>query len=219
MLPGNPNAADLLRLRKARTRARVEVISAGTAYTDARRAAFNKELASTVRCASPFLLSLLTLEALDLRDVIGRVKPMAEWPHYPRLSRVIGTGAKVTHAFRYRANGLAPRYPAPGDESLHGLNLPLDDGGWAQIRIVAHSVEVRATIGTLVFETRFGKLRITTAKPLPIAITVGTIGRLVDDVVGHPTIDGRGWRVLSAENSTAATIFVVATGAARWSMV
>ena len=129
MVPRNPTEADLLRLRKARTRARVEVISAGLAYTEARRAAFNKELASTVRCASPFLLSLLTLEALDLRDVVDRIEPTAEWPRYPRLSRIIGGGAKGTHVFRYRANGLAPRYQAPNDEPLHGLNIPLDDGG------------------------------------------------------------------------------------------
>ncbi|MGI4732228.1 MAG: hypothetical protein ACRYFW_10805 [Janthinobacterium lividum] len=68
--PPGPTDADLRRLRMSRVRARLEVAAAQMIYRGAKRAAFRRELAATVRCASPFLVSLLAIDELALGDVV-----------------------------------------------------------------------------------------------------------------------------------------------------
>lgn len=215
-LPCEPDVADLRRLRDARREARATVAEADARYAGERRAAFRLELAATVRFASPFLERLLALEGLTLGDVAARIEPLPGWPSVPRLSQIFYSRNYVGHASKATVVARKYGFPVARRPDLHGISIPLDGGGLAYVQIVGHSLEVRATIGALIFETRFGELHITTTEAVPVALAAAAVGRAVDDLVSHPATNGRGWQVKAAETTFQKTMFTVETGSVRW---
>ncbi|MDH7971267.1 hypothetical protein QH494_03665 [Sphingomonas sp. AR_OL41] len=221
--PDPSTAGDRVRFRSARRRAhrRVEGI------TDARRLvlrwAFREEMGVNVRSASPFLVGLLRGEHLTLDEAVHLINPLPGWPRRPRLSSA-GSGAlgPNLHMFRHYFAGLAAGvgHPPLRDE-FHGHTFILAEGGHARMQVVGHSIEVEAKIGSVRFETRFGVLRIELDRSLPETLALASLGRDVEQIVDHPALLGRGWRiveVVAARSPFLGSVLVVPTGAIPYSL-
>jgi hypothetical protein len=221
-----PSQADRRRLRDARARARIAVEEAGRRHQAEVDAVFREEIGSTVRSVSPFLASLMAAEGYSLDDVVKGIKPAQGWPHRPRLTSGGLDDDPSRHLIRYYAASLLSRQ---GKMSLpdpaHDVWMPLSDGGWARVHIAGHSIEVDARIGAIRLVTRFGELRVEVPQS-PETPGVSISGRRIADIVRHPALKGRDWRVAAVEPASppsGGSILVVVTGAttyrlpwARW---
>jgi hypothetical protein len=95
---------------------------------------------------------------------------------------------------------------------MHGVNVDLSGYTSAKVHIDAHSIEVRVRLGTAIFSTRFGLLRIGIGRYLPETLGVACGGRRVEDIVDHQSLYGTGWRVIEVEASKHGSVLVVETG-------
>ena len=211
--PGAPTSVDLHRLRRARREARTAIDEAEARYEGERLAAFRRELRSSVRCVSPFLLSLLLEEDLELDDVVARIAPTLGWPQRPRLSRVFPGSGAAPHPLRHARAAAAVGLPQWEPEMLHEHGLRLKCGGWARVQVVAHALEVKAKVEGAVFETRFGELRVTVKGAMPLALAAAAVGRPLDGLLAHSATSRRGWLVSRVDNSGSTSTVVAATGA------
>lgn len=90
-----------------------------------------------------------------------------------------------------------------------------------RLEIVAHSIEVEARIGGLVFETLFGVLRIALERRLPETLAAGCVERLIESVIEHAALCGRGWMITGIEEPVSPTLaqaLIVATGSTAYQM-
>ncbi|WP_162233319.1 hypothetical protein, partial [Sphingomonas sp. Leaf33] len=163
---------------------------------------FRAEIAAAVRSTSPFLSTLLEANGSTLDQASFLIKPAPGWPLRPRMSgnSLLGLGGG-RHFFRNYlaslASGGGVKPPVRGDS--HGYSFFLNEGGWARVQIVGHSLEIDAEIGPLRFETRFGALRIELDRGLPETLAVACIGRPVDEVIDHESLRGHGWRIIEVD--------------------
>lgn len=186
-------------MRAARTHARYEVKAIEAARRTALEAAFRKEIGAVVRLASPLLVSLLAEEGMSLDDACLGIEPQLGWPARPRLSHGRAKGQLVrTHVLRHYLAGIRP--PAPTRPINGGYLIDRKDQGWFCIDVVQHSLEVTATIGPVVLATRLGELRIELSQPIPEALFLASRGRLVEEIVDHEALRGRGWRIFRIED-------------------
>lgn len=195
-----PTATDCDRLRKARVQAHARAKAIDDEHSAALRDAYREEIGAVVRSASPFLISLLAVEGTTLDDAVRLIEPQPGWP---RRLRVQGSGLPgrkgYTHILRhYRAGLLADELPVPPRD---GLKFDGVDDGWIRIEIVDHSVEVSGKIGRVFFETRFGQLRFELMDELPQSLFIACRGRLIEELVDHVALRGRGWRIVDIEES------------------
>jgi len=209
-----PTAGDVRRLRAARSGARAEVRAIETTRNVAMLVAFRREIGAVVRVASPLLISLLADEGMELDDACLSIEPQQGWPARPRLSQSFKKEPQAhTHLLRHYIAGLpqeAPRRPVLG-----GHLVERKDGGWFCIDVVNHSLEVSAMIGPVTLTTRYGELYVGFADRIPETILAGSVGRLVEEIVDHAALRGRGWRIVAIEDPEwpeVRSTLVVATG-------
>lgn len=89
-----------------------------------------------------------------------------------------------------------------------------------RIEVVDHSLEVNARIGPVIFASRFGELRVELVEEVPETLFLGCVGRLIEEVVDHVALRGRGWRVIAVENPEldVGQVLVVAAGSVEYRM-
>ena len=230
--PDPITAADRRQLKAAREEARVRVGEISRDGSGSPRDVFRWEVGTTVRSASPFLLSLVASHGKLLDDVVDGIAPSRGWPRSPGVSRIAGTrfrpiedrphcclvstGLGWTKAVLVRGFG-------------HGFTFVQSGDDWARLEIVGHSLEVEARIGGLTFETLFGVLRITWDRRLPETLAAGCVGRSIESVLEHAALCGRGWVITGIEEPVSSTLaqgLIVATGStayrmpwARWRLI
>lgn len=209
--PDAPCQPDARRMRTARGKARRAMAEAEARYVASSTEAFRHEIGATVRSASPFLIVLLASDALLLDDVVEMIEPGCGWPHRPRLSLRGNAWLGGKHAFRHMAAGLR-QYVWPDTLLMHGTSVDLSGYKTAKVRIIAHSIEVRVRLKTVTFDTCFGLLRIELGRHLPETLAIACVGRLVEEIVDHPSPRGFGWRVAAVEPSINGSALVVETG-------
>jgi len=214
--------ADRRLLRAARAEAREQVWEIRRGRGTTMRDAFQREIGATVRSASPFLVSLVASEGLSVDELVHRIEPSERWPRSPSLSRradyqpvhdahanyVIHTASGWQKAIRLRGLGHRISFMRSGDD-------------WAHLEVVDHSLELEARIGRVKMETLFGTLRIHLDDPLPQTLAAACAGRLVEDIVDHVALRGRGWlitEVLDTESPLTGPTLVVATGSTAYRM-
>ncbi len=214
-----PTPDDHRRLRSARRLAHRGSRENKAVFDAAMLATFRAELGAVVRSASPVLIGLLELDGLPLDHAVALIMPQDDWPRKPRLApspfnlsrRPLTlpakyTSARLPQALSYPANGY--RYDRP-------------DGGHLHLQVMDHSLELVARIGRALFVTRFGELRIELADELPEAIVTACLGRMIDEVVDHPALRGRGWPIVDFEDSgmpLAGHELIVRTGSVPYRM-
>lgn len=213
-----PTRADRRRLQKGRVLAFARVKAIDEARSAALRAAFREEIGAVVRSASPFLISLLSIEGLALDDATLLLEPQAGWPRRQRLEGSGLPGRKgYTHILRHhRAGMLAQQMSVP---LLDGFRIPSVDDGWIRIEIVGHSLEVSGKMGPVFFETRYGELRFELIDVMPQALFLACKGRPIEEVVDHVTLRGRCWRIVETEDPKLPGMgqsLVVATGSVAY---
>lgn len=200
--PDPPSAADRHRLRVARTRAKQRVEEIAETKRQALGAAFWEEIGAVVRSVSPFLVSLMDAESMPLDRAVRLIEPAPSWPRRPRLSKGGCVGHESgRHIFRYYLANISSsgKHVPPLRDGTHGHSFDLSGGGWARILVVGHSLEVDAHIGPLRFETRFGVLRIEMESCLPETLAMACVGKLAAEIVDHPALSGRDWRITDVE--------------------
>lgn len=213
-----PTEADRRRMRVARSRAHRRVKEIEEVTRTATLAAFREELVAIVRSASPFLVLLLQAAGLSLDDAAMLIAPPRGWPYRPRLpcnNAADPTAAR--HIVRHYLAGLLPKHRVRcGDRvSRQGHKIDMADGSWLRIEVAGHSLEATARIGPVRFETRFGELRVEMDGELPGSLTIGCIGRPIEQVVDHPALRGRGWLIKGVEDAVlpfVGSVLVVPTG-------
>lgn len=217
-------AADRRRLKAARAEARVRAGEIGRVGGGSLREVFRQEVGTTVRSASPFLLSLVAAQGKSLDELVDRIEPSSGWPRSPGVAqitatrfrplddeppyRLVSTESGWTKAFRIRGIG-------------HGFTFARSGDDWAILEIVGHSLEVEALIAGLRFETLFGVLRIAMEHRLPETLAAGCVGRLIGDVIDHLSLRERGWVITGIEEPVSPTVpqaLIVATGSTPYRM-
>lgn len=189
-----------------------------TARDDAVLAAFRAEIGAVVRSASPLLVSLLVGEGLTLDDAAAMLRPQTCWPARPRLSGSL-TGRRVhPHLLRYQMIGLSNGQLS--EPPLHGRRIERADGGYILVQVADHSIDLNAQIGRVWLETRFGELRVEFMDKVPETLFTGCVGRLIEEVVDHKTLRGRGWRIVAIEETSliSGQTLIVATGSVAYTM-
>lgn len=89
------------------------------------------------------------------------------------------------------------------------------------VHVVDHSIELIARIGRVYLFTLFGELRVELDDELPEVILSACIGWLIDEIVDHEALRGRGWRIVAVEESyppLQGQTLVVATGSVPYRM-
>ncbi|WP_375398456.1 nucleotidyl transferase AbiEii/AbiGii toxin family protein [uncultured Sphingomonas sp.] len=176
---------------------------------------FRAELGAVVRSASPLLISLLAIDGLTLDDAMALIDPGRSWPRQPRLSgRSFGHPAR-NHLLRYyiREMPLGPLAEPP----WHGHTFHRADGDYVTMKIVDHSLELKAKIALVWLETRFGELRVQLDEPFPETLATACVGRPLEEVVDHEAWQWRGWQIVDVEEPEASYFgqtLIVATGSA-----
>lgn len=105
----------------------------------------------------------------------------------------------MSFVLRHYVAGLHPKGGAAIPS--YGYRMDRATGGWLRIEVMDHSVEVRGGIGPIFFETRFGELRVELTEEIPQTLLTGSIGRLIEEVVDHAALRGRGWRIVAVEDA------------------
>lgn len=213
-----PTAGDRRRLRRARREARARAAAIGMARDHALLAAFRAEVGAVVRSASPLLISLLAGERLTLDDVAELMRPQACWPARPRLSGALAGRRVHPHLLRYHMIGLSNGQLS--EPPLHGHRIERADGGYLLVQIADHSVDLNALIGRVWLETRFGELRVELMDEVPETLFTGCVGRLIEEIVDHEALRGRGWRIVAIEESSpiSGQTLIVAMGSVQYRM-
>lgn len=188
------------------------------ARDDAVLAAFRAEVGAVVRSASPLLVSLLAGEGLTLDDAAALIRPLSCWPARPRLSGKLGRRRVHPHLLRYHMIGLSNGQLS--EPPLHGHRIERADGGYLLVQIADHSLDLNARIGRVWLETRFGELRVEFMDEVPETIFMGCVGRLIEEVVDHEAVRGRGWRIVATEEASliSGQTLIVAMGSVAYRM-
>lgn len=178
---------------------------------------FRYEIGATVRSASPFLIALLASDDMLLDDVVETIEPGCGWPRRARLSPRRNALRSGKHALRQIA---ACRRQNAWPETLLMQRASVKLSGYyaAEVRIVAHSIEIHVRLKTVTFDTCFGILRIALGRHLPETLAVACVGRLVEEIVDHISLRGFGWRVAAVEPSINGSVLVVETGSVEYQM-
>lgn len=222
--PDPINAADRRRMKAARAEARLRVAEISRNGGGSPRDVFRREVGTTVRSASPFLLALLASLETSVDDVVDRIEPSPEWPRSPGVRRIAGTKFLPVddwHGFGLVSTALGWTRAVRVRDFGHGLTFNQSGDDWARLEIVGHSLEVEARIGGLMFETLFGMLRITLERRLPETLAAGCVGRSIESVIEHAALCGRGWVITGIEepvSPTSAQALIVATGSTAYRM-
>lgn len=217
-------AADRRRLNAARAEARVRAGDIRRDGGGSLRDVFRQEVGTTVRSASPFLLSLVAAQGKSLDELVDRIEPSSGWPRSPGVAQITGT--------RFRPLEDEPHYRLMDTESGwtkafrirgigHGFTFAHSGDDWGMLEIVGHSLEAEALIGGLSFDTLFGVLKITLERRLPETLAAGCVGRSIESVIEHAALCGRGWVITGIEEPvlpTLAQALIVATGSTAYRM-
>ncbi len=222
--PDPITAADRRRMSAARAEARLRVAAISRNGGGSPRDVFRREVGTTVRSASPFLLALAASLDKSVDEVVDRIEPSPGWPRSPGVRRIAGTRFLPVddwHGFGIlsTALGWTPAVRVRGFG--HGFTFNKSGDDWARLEIVGHSLEAEARIGGLMFETLFGVLRITLERRLPEALAAGCVGRSIESVIEHAALCGRGWVITGIEepvSPTSAQALIVATGSTPYRM-
>jgi hypothetical protein len=218
-MPDLPTDADHRRQRSARRQARLREARIEAVRDAALLATFRLELSATVRSASPLLISLLAMDGLTLDDAVSLIRPQAGWPRRPRLSG--RSSSRAARAYWSRWNVLGRRSTQLSQPPLHQHRFHRADGGYLMVHVVDHSIELIARIGRVYLFTLFGELRIELDDELPEVILSACVGWLIDEVVDHEALRGRGWRIVAVKESyrpLQGQTLVVATGSVPYRM-
>lgn len=193
-----PTLSDHRCVRFARRKARERVKEIEKEHEAAVLDAFRAEMGATVRSASPLLIPLLAEFEMTLDEAVALFQPQAEWPYRPKLFGPKGARRAGGHMYRHSAAGLRRMHITRPPLNCCSFDRP--DGGYLLIQVVDHSIEFHAKIGNVILSTRFGELRVEFLDQLPEVVFVGTVGRLVEEVVDHHAWRGRGWRIVEVDD-------------------
>lgn len=220
-----PTGSDRRRIRRARRDARALCGEIEAAHDLAVNAAFRAELGGVVRSASPVLVSLLALEGMSLDEAVGLLQPTFGWPALPRLAGPTRARSAHLNLARYysqaRISQFAKRWPRPTCERpFYSRMLDRADGGYLTLQVIDHSLEVEASIGPALIESRFGELSIEFNRELPATVFAACVGRLIEEIVDHESWRGRGWRITATteEDYPLGPRLIVTTGAVGYRM-
>lgn len=223
-MPDAPTDGDRRRIRNARRDARARNREIEAARDAAVVEAFRVELGVAVRSASPLLIAMLAIEGVTLDDAVGTLEPMSGWPARPRLSTTTAKSVNA-HLMRYymatRVSQFARRPPAQITERpLVSRMFRRAGGGYVEMQVADHSLEVEVRIGPALIKTRFGELSIELDFDLPATILAGSVGRLVEEIVDHEAWRGRGWRIAATadEDFPLGQRLIVVTGSIDYRM-
>lgn len=222
--PDPITAADRRRMQAARAEARLRVAEISRNGGGSPRDVFRREVGTTVRSASPFLLALVASLETSLNDVVDRIQPSPEWPRSPGVRRIAGTKFLPVddwHGYGMVSTALGWTRAVRVRNFGHGLTFNRSGDDWARLEIVGHSLEVEARIGGPMFETLFGVLRITLERRLPETLAAGCVGRSIESVIEHAALCGRGWVITGIEEPVSpdsAQALIVATGSTAYRM-
>lgn len=219
-----PTVGDHRRIRNARSKARVRARKIDADRDAALVEAFRTELGEVVRSASPLLISMLAIEGLTLDDAVASLEPKPLWPSRPRLSGSAKGVQMNPHHVRYHAlrpSQFMARPPAQiTQRPVVARMFDRTGGGYVELQVVDHSLEVEARIGPAWIETRFGELSIELDRQLPGTILADCAGRLVEEIIDHQSWRGRGWRIaaIAEEEYPLGERLIVATGSVDYRM-
>ena len=211
-------ATDRRRIRDARAVARTAFRATSRDDEEQVRELFRQEIGTDVRSASPFLLSFVASRGESVDRLLDRIRPAPRWPRSPALSArpavqfrrarepyrrfVIGTTTGDREVIRLRGFGHGALFTQAGDD-------------WACLEVVDHSLEIEARIGPVKLETLFGVLRVELDHPVPETLAATCVGRSACEVVDHPALRYRHWRIEAVEESPSPTLgqtLVIETG-------
>ena len=213
-----PTDRDRRRQKIARARAHRQVAAIEEARQSALQSVFREELARVVRSASPLLIGFLAVEGLTLDDAVLQVEPQRGWPRLPRLKGVRVANHKIgRHLVRHITAGLVRKSQGIRQrlDARQGYIVDRAEDDWLRLEFAEHSLEMSARIGPVRFQTRFGELRIELDGALPDTLAIGCVGRLIEEVVDHAALRGRGWRIAAVEDAEpiwVGQVIVVVTG-------
>lgn len=199
-----PTRGDHRRVRAARRVARARHRDIEAARAAGVLAAFRAEIRAAVRSASPLLVPMLAIEGMTLDAAVALIEPQIGWPTRPRLSGPIGVSPFESHLIRHFLAGLSPMPAQTGlmqisTYPLVGRRFDRVDGGFIQLELADHSLELEAQLGPVHVRTRFGELRIQLGFDLPHTLSNACVGKLVEKIVDHAVWRGRGWRIAAVE--------------------
>ena len=222
--PDPITAADQRRMSAARAEARLREAEISRNGGGSTSDVFRREVGTTVRSASPFLLALAASLDKSVEEVVDRIQPSPGWPRSPGVRRIAGTKFLPVddwHGFGLVRTALGWTRAVRVRGFGHGLTFNQSADDWARLEVVGHSLEVEARIGGLMFETLFGVLRITLERRLPETLAAGCVGRSIESVIEHAALRGRGWVITRIEepvSPTSAQALIVATGSTAFRM-
>lgn len=219
-----PTNGDYRRIRNARRSTRDRCREIDAARAAAIFEAFRRELGATVRSASPLLIAILAIEGLSLDDVVEKLEPTPGWPIYPRPS-----GAKTTHAVYAHLQGHSKmgisRLAAGSPKQIAqrrsvARSFIRTAGGYLDLNVIDHSLEIEAKIGAALITTCFGELHVQLDDEFPATLLAASVGRLLEEIVDYDAWRGRGWRIAetTVENFGLGSRLIVVTGSVDYRM-
>ena len=179
-----PMSGDHRRIREARRKALARAREIDAARHEALMKEFRAELAVAVRSASPMLIAMLAIEGLTLDGAVSMLEPGYGWPERPRLSSLRKARPVHTNLARYyfasRPSQFSSRPPTQISQyPLIARMFERTGGGYLQLHVVDHSLEVEARIGPALIETRFGELSVALDFAMPATVFAACVGRLL----------------------------------------
>lgn len=163
-------------------------------------------LQTTVTKVSQLATDLAGHNGLTLGDVARRLPLPDTWPWRP------GTRPAMVTTGRWRPIGSAVRlkgslsssrfrsWPRLGRFAAH-IRPFGDDAGELAFAAVDDTLEAVARLGSCIVQTFQGVGRLLLPEPLPETFVAALPGRLLDDLVRHPVLTGRGYVITEVEEA------------------
>lgn len=214
-----PGHMDRQRLRIARSQAKARLTAINQIYSAQLLASMRIELGMVVRSASPLLPTLVESEGLTLDDAVKLLGTGVALPPGGGWLDLHAAHRSDCHMLRYYVAGLSRGKRSTPSRYEHRIDLA--SGGYLLLQVEQHSLELMAYIGCVRLCTRFGRLRIRLPERLTETLLSACVGRLVEEVVDHVSLRGRGWRIEAVEDygtPLSRQTLVVATGSLPYVM-
>ncbi len=164
-----------------------------------RLASFRRYLQATVDGMSSLVPDVLALAGFDATRALDCVRPGHLWPGRVARRPQAGSAAAARRAVKAKSLGRTPATAWPliaraGDAVIaEGLFGP-----WIEAAIVERSLEVVLRSEGFELSTRGGVADLRFAGRLPESVVALCPGRLLDEIVDHPLLRGRGYVVARA---------------------
>lgn len=181
------NLSTILSLTAADRRFRLETIRLFRSY-----------LSCSVRQASPLLLDLSKLWQLDLAAAVGRLRPPPGWP----MARHV----RPTERHYIKSKLPSARWLSPIRSRTEPVMQGPDAHERLAIQLNGDTLDTRARLGETMCTTANGMLEIWLPMAIPETLQSAMIGRHLSNLVSHPVLLMRDYRVLASMSAGGHTV-------------